>query len=115
MSSSIVQGPPNGEFQTMTSRLLASAAGAFLILAAGAASAQADANNPHPNKAMRQACAADLKTYCADVQPGQGRITQCMKSHADQLSAGCKSAVAEARAAHKADHEGAQTPPPAPQ
>jgi arylformamidase len=32
---------------------------------------------------------------CAGVQPGGGRIRDCMKEHRAQLSAGCKMAIAD--------------------
>lgn len=44
---------------------------------------------------MRAACQADLQTLCAGVQPGGGRIMQCLKQNREKLSAGCKSAIAE--------------------
>ena len=36
------------------------------------------------------ACAADIKTHCTGVQPGGGRIYQCLKQHEDQLGAACQ-------------------------
>lgn len=45
--------------------------------------------------ATRAACQADLQTLCAGVQPGGGRIMQCLKQNREKLSAGCKSALAE--------------------
>ena len=47
--------------------------------------------------AMRQACSADLEKLCPGVQPGGGRIGQCLREHQDQVSEGCKSALATAR------------------
>ena len=41
--------------------------------------------------AARQACGHDVKTLCAGVQPGGGRILQCLRSHDAQVSAQCKS------------------------
>ena len=49
-----------------------------------------------------KACAADRQTYCGNVEKGGGRVMQCMKQHASQLSAGCKSALQEMRAERKA-------------
>jgi hypothetical protein len=51
--------------------------------------------------AMRQACAPDIKSLCADVQQGGGKVMQCLRSHAAQLSETCKSAAANLRAARK--------------
>jgi hypothetical protein len=57
-------------------------AGPFPLLAA-------EANAPKP----RDACAQDVKQFCADVQPGGGRIKECMRSHASELSSKCVSAL----------------------
>ena len=35
-------------------------------------------------------CAADVKKFCGDVQPGQGAIAKCMKAHEAQLSPACQ-------------------------
>ena len=35
-------------------------------------------------------CAADVKKFCGDVQPGQGGIAKCMKAHEAQLSRACQ-------------------------
>jgi hypothetical protein len=42
-------------------------------------------------------CQADVEKFCKDVQPGQGRILQCMKQHEAELSIACKNHIAEAR------------------
>jgi hypothetical protein len=43
----------------------------------------------------RGACMNDVKTLCAGVQPGGGRIRECFKAHREQLSSGCKMALAD--------------------
>ena len=45
--------------------------------------------------AVGKACKADAKKLCADVKPGKGSMAQCMKSHAADLSDGCKEALAK--------------------
>lgn len=42
---------------------------------------------------MRKACAEDVKKLCPDVKAGKGRITQCLKQHAQELSQGCADMV----------------------
>ena len=46
---------------------------------------------------VRQACRADVERLCKDVKPGEGRIRECLKTHAAELSDGCKAAISEAR------------------
>jgi hypothetical protein len=48
-------------------------------------------------QAMRQACMQDAHTLCGDAQPGGGKIMMCLRSHKDQVSDGCKSAVQHLR------------------
>ena len=43
---------------------------------------------------MRSACGADIRTLCADVAPGGGRIMQCISSRAADLSPACKEVLA---------------------
>ncbi len=40
----------------------------------------------HP---ARKACAEDAKKLCSGVKPGEGRIVQCLKEHAQELSPNC--------------------------
>jgi len=49
--------------------------------------------------AMKQACAADMATYCANVPKGCGAEKQCMMAHQTQLSAACTGAWQNMRAA----------------
>ena len=35
-------------------------------------------------------CAADIRSLCAGVQPGGGRIRACVKQHINELSEPCK-------------------------
>jgi len=72
------------------------------ILAAVVAAAPSFAQPPAGGGGVRAACAADISKLCPDAQPGNGSIRQCIASHSDQLSDGCKSALAAARAARQA-------------
>jgi hypothetical protein len=38
-------------------------------------------------------CAGDIKTLCAGIQPGEGRIKACIKSHLTDLSPTCEDRV----------------------
>ena len=56
-----------------------------LGLSAGVALAQ--------TAAEREACQADFEKYCAGVQPGGGRVVECLSKHLDQLTPQCKTVV----------------------
>jgi len=42
-----------------------------------------------------------MKKFCADVKPGQDAKAACLKSHAADLSEGCKDAMAKVGAGGK--------------
>ena len=67
-------------FSGMQMNWLAVIAGVFcLSMAAGVSAEEVD-----------RPCVADAKKLCKDVQPGEGRVAQCMKEHEKELSPGCK-------------------------
>ena len=43
--------------------------------------------------AVAQPCADDIKKLCAGIQPGEGRIKACIKSHLTELSPTCQDVV----------------------
>ena len=73
---------------------------ASICLGAAAQFALADVPSPaSPPDALseaRAACATNIQTLCAGVQPGGGRILACLKEHQDKVSDRCKQAVARA-------------------
>jgi hypothetical protein len=38
-------------------------------------------------------CRSELETHCANVEVGEGRVAQCLKDHAGDLSPGCSQAL----------------------
>jgi hypothetical protein len=44
---------------------------------------------------LQGACASDIKAMCGSIQPGGGRIRDCMREHRAQLSMACKAAIAD--------------------
>ncbi len=42
------------------------------------------------------ACASDLKNYCSQVTPGNGRLLHCMAAHEDKISGKCEYAFYQA-------------------
>lgn len=79
----------------------AAAAPAVAAAAAGAAPAAAPSvivlRPLRPREELfiiRSACGADIRTLCGGVQPGGGRVVQCIASNAASLSPGCKDVLA---------------------
>jgi Cysteine rich repeat len=65
---------------------------AVLLLSTSAATAQMRAGA----MAAARACRPDIRQFCSNVQPGQGRIKACMKAHIQELSDPCKEALFQA-------------------
>ncbi len=40
-------------------------------------------------------CRDDLKTYCANIQPGEGRLLDCLNKNSDKISNRCKQALSD--------------------
>ncbi|MEA3277572.1 MAG: cysteine rich repeat-containing protein [Pseudomonadota bacterium] len=40
-------------------------------------------------------CRADVERLCAGVEPGGGRIKECLKKHKEEMSVGCAQALQE--------------------
>ena len=59
---------------------------------------------------LRAGCADDAQKFCANIQPGGGRILQCLKDHKDSLSDKCKQAAQKAMG--MSNGSTAPTPPP---
>jgi hypothetical protein len=78
------------------------AALALALIAAPGAFAQSGA--------VSSACKGDIEKLCADVQPGGGRIGECLKAHRDQLSVGCKRAIVQEMAARRQGANSAAAP-----
>src|SRR5271165_3674059 len=64
--------------------------GAALLLSGSMAAVGAA---PH---AMSRFCAIDLKSLCAGIMPGEGRIRACIESHISELSVGCSARLSRA-------------------
>lgn len=43
--------------------------------------------------AERQACEADFKKFCPGVEPGGGRVVQCLAEHLADLTPECQKVV----------------------
>ncbi|QIB35202.1 cysteine rich repeat-containing protein [Ancylobacter pratisalsi] len=80
--------------------ILAGIAGAVFAHGALAQTPAAVQNlTPAQIQNLRAACAADIQTYCAGVQPGGGRVLQCIKTNAENMSPPCVNALLSVRSA----------------
>ena len=68
-----------------------------LVLFASAASAQQITRQQLME--LRSVCETDLRTLCAGVQPGNGRLAQCLQKNAASLSQPCAEKLAAIKAA----------------
>jgi hypothetical protein len=73
-------------------------------LPTGSASAQTDIAKAIQEKLAAEAakleasCADDIKKYCSDVTPGEGRMLYCMHAHEDKIGPKCAYDLEEAAA-----------------
>jgi hypothetical protein len=86
----------------------------FAVPAAAQTSPMSCSRAPNPNRpaptaqmiaareAAKQACAADMATYCQGVSAACGGRQKCLEAHSAQLSPACASARQNLRAARRA-------------
>jgi hypothetical protein len=80
----------------------------LVILSVGSASAQTNLGKTIVEKLtakitkLENACASDIKKYCKDVTPGEGRMIYCMQAHEDKISPKCTYELEEAAASLQA-------------
>jgi Cysteine rich repeat len=84
---------------------------ALFLLAIVPASAQTDIGKAIQEKLAAEAarleasCADDIKKYCSDVTPGEGRMIYCMQAHEDKISPQCAYELEESAASVQATTE----------
>ncbi|MGH6800609.1 MAG: cysteine rich repeat-containing protein [Methylocella sp.] len=47
---------------------------------------------------IRTYCVSDIKRLCQGIEPGGGRIIQCLKSHKKEMTVGCAQALQKVKA-----------------
>lgn len=58
--------------------------------------ASADSHGKGPIEVFAEGCEKELKTYCSDVVPGEGRLLACLYAHGDKVSGQCEYAIYDA-------------------
>jgi hypothetical protein len=81
------------------------------LFAAVAAIAQTGVRANEPGK-IRTECGQDIRQFCRGVEPGAGRIVQCLLSHDASLASACRS-ILPATHATLMPNPSAQSPAPA--
>jgi hypothetical protein len=59
---------------------------------------------------IRAACDQDVQRFCVGVQPGGGRLVQCLSSHTSELSTACGNMIAAKQARRGTSNASAQSP-----
>jgi Cysteine rich repeat len=59
---------------------------------------------------LQGACRNDMQALCGSIQPGGGRLRDCMREHRSQLSNNCKLAIADRMLERSANKQGANSP-----
>ncbi|MDN3720207.1 cysteine rich repeat-containing protein [Roseibium salinum] len=72
-------------FSHRFAKLTAIAITGFLLSVLGSASPQA--------QGVLEDCASDITTYCAEVEPGHGRVLSCLYAYEDKISEACYAAT----------------------
>ncbi len=72
------------------------AAAAFIAVAGGANAQSVQERLDAGAKKLEAACGADVKTFCGQVTPGEGRLMLCMMAHEDKISEKCDTALYDA-------------------
>jgi hypothetical protein len=47
---------------------------------------------------IRTYCVTDIKRLCKGIEPGGGRLIQCLKTHKKEMSVGCAQALQKLKA-----------------
>jgi hypothetical protein len=70
----------------MAARSVLPALLALLLLSASTTARAVD-------NALLTYCKADIERLCAGIEPGGGRLLQCLKGHKEEMSVGCAQAL----------------------
>ncbi len=66
---------------------------ALAALAFGASPATAQGSMSPAERQAAQACSPDIRSHCANVQRGGGRIIACLRENSEKLSPTCRQAL----------------------
>ncbi len=64
-----------------------------LLVSASLPLAAAEPNLEQELEALRAYCKPDIERLCPNVEPGGGRLKECLTRHKEQISVGCAQAL----------------------
>src|SRR6516162_7960069 len=83
-----------------------------MLFAVFAAVAQTNSPTPGANGGgkFHAACGQDVRRFCVGMQPGGGRLVQCLSSHTTELSPACGNTIAALQARRGTSNPSAENP-----
>jgi hypothetical protein len=69
---------------------------AICILSLAQTACAATSAQKGPVEIVAQGCETEIKSYCKDVAPGEGRVLACLYAHNDKISSRCEYAFYDA-------------------
>ena len=70
----------------------------LVALLASASTLQAQELTRAQMRDIRSVCEADIKSHCAGIQPGGGRLMQCVQAKQSEISAPCREVLIAVKA-----------------
>lgn len=83
--------------------LIVMPATAFAQSAAPSVAPQSQTQMPEARVKVREACAADVQKFCANIERAKGAMRGCLQAHEKDLSDSCRAARIEREAARSKD------------
>ena len=70
------------------------------VLSTAVLAVPADTDGSQKSSAERGACHQQIKAVCGNVQPGEGRLKQCLEANRDKISPNCQQQMARTHEQH---------------
>ncbi len=80
----------------MKKSLRALAYASFVLVLSSSVYAAGQEGGPPSNSGPREACRSDAQQFCKGIQPGGGRIKDCLEDHYKEISDVCYNALKNA-------------------
>jgi hypothetical protein len=81
----------------MTRTMLGAAVLFSTVMLGGVAIGRGGGVPPLESVGRAHVCREDVRRFCHDVEPGEGRIYACLKAHEAELMPGCREHLAKSK------------------